>query len=364
VRKALLAASAALVAWHAPPLAAQDLSLRLGGLHARYADSLSGTAGSLAGRLVLNATRSRLAGTFSLAQFTSGEWAAQAGVSALGLRPLGHSFSAGVVGDANGSWLQGGTLSGTVTAGPVVAVGAGAWLASLAGSLGGLRRVDGTTNLLSGATFRARRDLGDFGLTTAVSVVGAGGARYSEITAGADASFAALSGSVVAGARSGDLGRGPWVQAQAAWRIGPSVALEIEGGKYPEDIAGFTHGLFITAGIRLGISPGALDPHVHRRTASDDVRVERTGHGMVRLVFRVPGARTVAIAGEWNGWDNAPLTARPDGRWETVVPLPPGAYRFSLVVDGERWTVPVGVPTMSDDFGGRVGLLVVGSWAP
>jgi hypothetical protein len=55
-----------------------------------------------------------------------------------------------------------------------------------------------------------------------------------------------------------------------------------------------------------------------------------------------------------------PLTARPDGRWETVVRLVPGAYRFSLVVDGERWTVPEGVPSMSDDFGGRVGLLIVG----
>lgn len=360
MKRALLAATAACVAWHAPPLAAQDVTLRVGGLHARYADSLSGTAGSLAGRVVVNASHARFAGTLSLAQFTTGEWAGQVGASALGLRALGRSVSAGVLGETNGSWLQGGTLSGTATAGPVLAAGSGPWLASLAGSVGALRRIDASSHLLTGVTLRARRDLGDFGVTASFSAVGAGGVRYRDVTIGADASLATLSGSVVAGARSGNLGGGPWVQAQAAWRVAPSMAFEVEGGKYPEDVAGFTHGLFITAGIRLGVTSGALDPHRHRRTAADDVRIERAGRGRVRLVFRVPGAREVAIAGEWNGWDNAPLTSRPDGLWETVVRLAPGAYRFSLVVDGDRWTVPAGVPQMSDDFGGRVGLLVVG----
>ncbi|MGD0484272.1 MAG: glycogen-binding domain-containing protein [Gemmatimonadales bacterium] len=361
MRRALPALAAALFAWHAPPLGAQDLSVRVGGLHARYADSLSGTAGSLAGRLVLDAGRFRAASTLSLAQFLSGDWAAQLGASALGLKALGRAFSIGALGEVNGSWLQGGTLSGTATAGPLLAVGAGPWLGSLSGSVGGLRRIDGSSAALVGATARMRHDFGAVGVSAAVSFVGAGAVHYRDVTLGADASLAAFSGSVVAGARSGDLGGGPWLQAQAAWRIGPSWALEVEGGKYPEDVAGFTHGLYVTAGIRLGLTPGALDPRVRRRSGSDDMRIERAGGGRVRVVFRVPGAREVAIAGEWNGWDNAPLTARPDGRWETVVQLRPGAYRFSLVVDGERWTVPAGVPSMSDDFGGRVGLLVVGS---
>lgn len=360
MRRAVLAAAAALIAWHAPPLAAQDVSIRVGGLRARYADSLSGTAGSLAGRLILDAPHSRLASTFSLAQFSSGGWAAQLGASALGLRPLGRAFSAGVLGDVSGSWLQGGTISGTASAGPALAAGAGPWLGLVSGSVGALRRIDGSSHIILGTTLRARRDIGDFGLTASVSAVRAGTIRYSDFTVSADANVAAFSGSVVAAARSGNLGGGPWVQAQAAWRVGPSWAVEVEGGKYPEDVAGFTHGLFVTAGIRLALTGGALDPHSHRRSAADDVRVERAGRGRVRLVFRVPGARAVAVAGEWNGWDNAPLTARPDGRWETVVRLGPGAYRFALVVDGERWTVPAGVPSMPDDFGGSVGLLVVG----
>jgi hypothetical protein len=43
-----------------------------------------------------------------------------------------------------------------------------------------------------------------------------------------------------------------------------------------------------------------------------------------------------------------------------VLPLGPGAYRFSLILDGEHWVVPEGVPMLPDDFGGEVGLLLVG----
>jgi hypothetical protein len=55
-----------------------------------------------------------------------------------------------------------------------------------------------------------------------------------------------------------------------------------------------------------------------------------------------------------------PLTRVASRRWEAVLRLGPGAYRFSLIVDGERWVVPADVPELPDDFGGSVGLLVVG----
>jgi hypothetical protein len=363
VRRALVAGAAAFLLWHAPPLRAQDLSVRVGGIHARYADSLTGTAGSFAGRLVLDAPRLRVGSSVSVAQFASGHSAVQFGGSALTLQPLGgaHTWSAGVLAQANGSWLEGGTLSGIATAGPVLAGASGPWLGWVAAQAGALRRIDGASDALYGGTLHLRRDLGAWGLDASASATRAGTVRWADFTLGVDGRAGPVSGGVVAGARSGGLGGGPWVQAQAAWRLAPSVALEVEGGKYPADITGFTHGLFVTAGVRLGLTRGALDTRRERlRAASDEVRVERAGRGLVRLVFRVPGARAVALAGEWNGWASAPLTARPDGRWEAVVRLAPGAYRFSLVVDGERWTVPSGVPSMPDDFGGRVGLLVVG----
>jgi hypothetical protein len=363
VRKALLAAAAALLVGRAPPLSAQDLSVRVGGLHARYADSLSGSAGSLAGRLVLDAPRFRLGTTFSVAQFTSGHWAAQFGASGLSLQAVGGSewLSAGILAQGYGSWLEGGSLSGVATGGPVLVAATGPWVAWVAGEAGGLRRIDGGSSGLVGATVHVRRDVGEIlGLDAAASADAAGAVRYQEFTVGVDGRVGALSGGLTYGARSGGLGGGPWAQARAAWRVFPCIALEFEGGKYPADITGFTHGLFVTAGVRVGLTRAALEPRRGRsRAAGDALRVERLDRDQVRVVFRVPGARSVALAGEWNDWTPEPLRARDDGRWDTVVRLAPGAYRFSLVVDGEQWTVPSGVPTLPDDFGGQVGLLVV-----
>jgi hypothetical protein len=41
------------------------------------------------------------------------------------------------------------------------------------------------------------------------------------------------------------------------------------------------------------------------------------------------------------------------------VALPPGVYRFNLIVDGERWIVPEGVTAVDDGYGGKTCLLVV-----
>jgi hypothetical protein len=361
VRRALAAGAAGLLLCYAPPLEAQDVTVRVGGLHTRYADSLSGSAGSIAGRVVISVPRLRLGGTVAVSQFTSGSLAGQAGASALTLLPLGGAgtWSAGFLAQGNGAWLQGGIFSGVATAGPVLAMSSGPWLAWLAGEAGGLRRIDATGSALVGGSGHVRLDLGSaWGVDVAASATGAGAVRYQDYTIGFDGRVGAVSAGITGGTRTGGLGGGPWVQARASWRIARSLALEVEGGRYPADLTGFTHGVFVAAGVRIGVTRGALLPR-RVRAANDDVRVERAGRGRVRVVFKVPGAQHVAIAGEWNQWASAPLTERSDGRWEIVLPIRPGAYRFSLVVDGDRWTVPPGVPSMDDDFGGRVGLLVI-----
>ena len=351
--------AAAFLACLAPSLRAQDVSLRLGALRARYADSLSGSAGALGGRLLWESARLRVAGEASAARFTTGDWAAQGGGSVLGLRSVGRRWSVGVLADANGAWLQGGTWSGTAGAGPVAAATSGPWLGSATASVGAVRRVDGTSDLLLGTTLRVRRDAATWAIDVAASGTRAGGVRFADVALGVEAQAAALSGSVVATARAGDLRGGPWVQASAAWRLAPAIALEVAAGSYPEDMTGFTHGRFVTAGLRLGFSASALGRQPRGRGGDDDFRLAAAGPRSVRLSVRVPGATSVAIAGEWNAWDGAPLMSLGGGRWEIELPLAPGAYRFALVADGERWIVPRGVPSMPDDFGGRVGLLIV-----
>jgi len=79
----------------------------------------------------------------------------------------------------------------------------------------------------------------------------------------------------------------------------------------------------------------------------------------VTLEFQRRGAQSVAIAGDWNSWLPTPLdTTRPD-RWVVHLPLRPGVYHFTLLVDSIAWTIPSGVPSVPDGMGGRVAVLVV-----
>ena len=128
--------------------------------------------------------------------------------------------------------------------------------------------------------------------------------------------------------------------------------LEAGAGRYPPDVTGFLHGSFVHAGLRLGIGPGA-------RVAPEPVHVTRAGADEVTVRFTVADTDVVAVAGEWNAWATAPLETDGAGRRVLRVRLGPGVYRFALVGADGRFFVPPGVPSVPDDFGGTVGLLVV-----
>ncbi len=81
----------------------------------------------------------------------------------------------------------------------------------------------------------------------------------------------------------------------------------------------------------------------------------------VSLRVRAPGAQTVAVVGDFNGWDPRVhrLVAQPDGWWTIDLVLLPGRYQYGFWIDGEL--VPPGedAATVPDGFGGRNGLLEV-----
>ncbi len=136
------------------------------------------------------------------------------------------------------------------------------------------------------------------------------------------------------------------------------LAIEGGGGAYLSDpYQGFPRAGYVAGGVRwfpparhVGIAAAA-------RTAPPLIPYRRGDSLFVR--FRMPGAKRVAIAGEWNRWTPAPLRAVGDDAWEGRITLAPGTYRFNLVVDGSDWVVPAGVATLSDGLGGLVALLVV-----
>ena len=68
-----------------------------------------------------------------------------------------------------------------------------------------------------------------------------------------------------------------------------------------------------------------------------------------------PAARTVTLAGDFNGWDAAALPLRKDagGRWKRTVRLAPGKYQYKFVIDGTRWVEdPLNLNRIPNEFGG------------
>ncbi|HXF94286.1 MAG TPA: isoamylase early set domain-containing protein [Nitrospiraceae bacterium] len=90
---------------------------------------------------------------------------------------------------------------------------------------------------------------------------------------------------------------------------------------------------------------------------------QRVGGEGVRFTVVAPSARSVAVAGDFNGWSPTTHPLKPagcDGVWSGVVAIPEGEYRFMYVIDGKRWlTPPEAEDFVRDGFGNLNGVLVV-----
>lgn len=87
-------------------------------------------------------------------------------------------------------------------------------------------------------------------------------------------------------------------------------------------------------------------------------------HTAQGLLFIQPDvkANQVAIAGDFNGWDPASTPLKRDeslGVWQTCVPVPPGRYRYRLVLDGQWVQDPYNSYVESNPFGELNNIIVV-----
>jgi len=87
---------------------------------------------------------------------------------------------------------------------------------------------------------------------------------------------------------------------------------------------------------------------------------QRLPDGRIRFELRAPYARSVAVVGDWNGWDGstAALTASGD-LWSAALPVPPGRHVYSFLVDGVSVRPPHAESYVSDDFGSENGTFTV-----
>jgi hypothetical protein len=87
---------------------------------------------------------------------------------------------------------------------------------------------------------------------------------------------------------------------------------------------------------------------------------------MMEFVFVNSSASSVAIVGDFNDWEEggSPLRRVGDQRkgvWAITIPLAPGRYHYTFVVDGTKWVAdPLAPRTLEDDFGRPNSVITVG----
>lgn len=81
----------------------------------------------------------------------------------------------------------------------------------------------------------------------------------------------------------------------------------------------------------------------------------------VSFVYAAPESTSVLLAGDFTGWQQAPLPMKKDksGVWKKTVSLPPGRYEYRLIVDGEWKDDPQCPNRQANQFGGENCVCVV-----
>jgi hypothetical protein len=142
----------------------------------------------------------------------------------------------------------------------------------------------------------------------------------------------------------------------AAIELGSAAVLQAIAGRTTADPIHATPGGFaFSAGLALRVGSRRLGPPLPTRVGSPS----GTGH-QVTFTLRRPDARTVAVAGDFSGWEPRPLKRGANGLWTLDTVIPPGLYHYSFIIDGGTWFVPSSATGIVDDgFGQKNAMLIV-----
>ena len=83
---------------------------------------------------------------------------------------------------------------------------------------------------------------------------------------------------------------------------------------------------------------------------------------LVEFSLEAPGATTVAVAGDFSGWESDFVLddVDGDGIWTGRIPITPGLHKYMFVIDGTDWVTDPRAQRYSDDgFGNRNAVLAV-----
>jgi hypothetical protein len=170
-------------------------------------------------------------------------------------------------------------------------------------------------------------------------------------------------------------GSGVWAEASLEVPLAAPLTVLIAGGRYPSDpVRGVLAASYVSAGIRLTPFRSAtrLDDALGTayRQALDDRAPARALEAAVlalgdasaagrEILVTVAGAMRVELTGDFTDWQPRAMVRVDEDTWAVRLALPAGIHRLNLRVDGGGWIVPAGLTSIEDEYGGRVGLLVI-----
>jgi hypothetical protein len=97
---------------------------------------------------------------------------------------------------------------------------------------------------------------------------------------------------------------------------------------------GLTAVVFFAFGMFLA---GRITNSEHKVT-TPIVSTAAEGQNKVLFVMPAPGADSVSVVGNFNGWEATPLADdNKDGIWTASILLPDGRYEYAFIVDGRWW---------------------------
>ncbi len=182
---------------------------------------------------------------------------------------------------------------------------------------------------------------------------------------------------------SGSLGFRTWSQSGGAGAYGELHAQlplwsrlvgVASGGRYPSDpVRGIIAANYVSVGLRVNVGPkAAASPALAASLTREFEESESPYVGEARLSIassegdtrliqvRAPGAESVTITGDFTDWQPVAMLPTDGDRWVVTLPITGGVHRVNVRINGGEWIVPRGLRVEEDEFGGAVGILVVG----
>jgi hypothetical protein len=377
VATAFLFSAGVLSAGAAPGALAQaSASLEAGVSHVDYDGFLPSGAASVTPSLRLERAWAALTARGTGLVFESGNTSVQGAVAASLYAPLSREWRAEVAGTLGGSRYEDfAEFWHALARGRVHRISgqSGIWLGGSAGRTSYGAGSRGVIAAEGGGWARIR----DVSLTAAISATGVGDTTWADLEGFGRWSWRALTVDANGGFRafSQGAGSGAYGELTGTYAVNDRLALVLGGGRYPVDpVRGSIAGRYATAALRVRLTGDAEAPAARLARAAADPVMAENGNLRARfdlvpvrgavttyeLVIRAPFAERVEIMASFTDWEPQLLQRAADGTWRLRWNLPAGVHRLNVRLDGGDWVAPAGTTPMPDDFGGQVGVFVIG----